>query len=170
MRQGHIFGQRRPTLIVFRINLHERYRINSTTRQKYSNYTSVDYSKQYLPRTPDSAERPSNISRPWHILQQFQHSILQIILRNLGSGITGRIRLSRILKAQIDPTLQRLDPAHRPMRNHRSTANLVVCLQPLNLPEKKVNLVPPAPLGIPIQLLHGGPGVRRGREKERFLI
>ena len=36
--------------------------------------------------------------------------------------------------------------------------------------EEKVNMVPPAPLGIPIRLLHRGAGVRRGREEERFLI
>ena len=95
MRQRRIFRQRRPTLIVFRINLHERYQINSTTRQKYSNYTSVDFLKQYLPRTPDSTESPSNIGRFRDILQQLQHPILQII---------------RILKAQIDPPLERLDP------------------------------------------------------------
>ena len=167
MRQWHIFGKRRPTLIVFRINLHERYRINSITRQKYLNYTSVDYSKQYLPRTPNSAESPSYIGCPWHIHEQFQHPILQIILGNLGSGITGRIRPSRILKAQMDPPLQRLDPPHRPMRNHRSTANLVIRLQPLDLPKEKVNLIPSAPLGIPTRLLHRGArnAKRKGRRK-----
>ena len=49
MRQRHIFRQRRPTLIIFGINLHERHRINSTTRQKYSNYILVDYLKQVPP-------------------------------------------------------------------------------------------------------------------------
>ena len=72
--------------------------------------TSVDYSKKYLPRTPDSTQSPSNIGRLRDILQQPQHPILQIILSNFGSGITGRTRISRILKAQIDPPLERLDP------------------------------------------------------------
>ena len=116
---------------------------------------------------PDSTESPSNIGRLRDILQQPQHPILQIILSNLGLGITGWIHLSRVLKTQIDPPLQRLDPAHRPMHNNRSTANLVFCLQPLNLTEKKVNLAPPAPLGIPIQLLHRGARStkRKGRRK-----
>jgi len=38
----------------------------------------------------------------------------------------------------------------------------MICLQPLNLPEKEVNLVPSTPLGIPIQLLH-----RRARSAKR---
>jgi len=122
----------------------------------YSNYTSVDYSKQYLLWMPASSESPSNIGRPSHVLQQSQHPILQIILSNLGSAITGGIRPSRILKAQMDPPLQWLDPPHRPMRNHRSTANPVIRLQPLDLPKKKVNLIPPASLGVSIRLLHRG--------------
>ena len=105
---------------------------------------------------PCSAESSSNIGHLRHVLQQLQHPILQIILSDLGSGITGGIRFPLILEAKMDPPLQWLDPAHRPVRNHRSTTNLVICLQPLNFPEKEVNLVPPAPLGIPIRLLHKG--------------
>ena len=157
-------------MIIFGINLHERYGINSTTQQKYSNYNLVDYSKEYLLRTLDSAESPGNIGRPWHVPQQFQHPILQIILSNLGLGITGGIRLSRILKAQIDPPLQQLDPVQRPACNHRCTTNPMFCLQLLNLPQKKVNLVPPLPLEFQFDLFTGGPGVQRGREEERFLI
>ena len=79
----------------------------------------------------------------------------------------GWIHLSRVLKTQIDPPLQRLDPAHRPARNHRCTTNLVICLQPLDLPEKEVNLVSPTPLGILIRLLHRGArsAKRKGRRK-----
>ena len=143
MRQRHIFRQRRPTLIVFGINLHETYWINSTTRQ-------------YLPWTPASAKSPSNIGHPSHVLQQPQDPILQIIFSNLGLAITGRIRTARILKAQMDPLLQQLDPPHRPMRNNRSTANLVIRLQPLDLLKKEVNLMPPASLGIPTRLFHRG--------------
>jgi len=47
----------------------------------------------------------------------------------------------------------------------------VLCLQPLNLPEKKVNLVPSAPLGIPIRLLHrGARSARRKRRRKIFNI
>jgi hypothetical protein len=130
--------------------------------KKHLNYTSASYSKQYLPRKPGSAESSGNISHLRHVLQQLQHPILQIILSDLGSGITGGIRLPLILEAKMDPPLQWLDPAHRPVRNHRSTTNLVACLQPLNLTEKKVNLLPYAPLGIPIRPLH-----RRARSTKR---
>ena len=43
----------------------------------------------------------------------------------------------------------------------------MLCLQPLNLPEKKVNLVSSAPLVIPIRLLHRGArsAKRKGRRK-----
>ena len=167
MHQRHIFRQRRPTPIVFGINLHERHQINSTTRQKYSTETTWFYSKQYLPRTSTSTESPSNIGRPSHVLQQSHHPILRIIIGNLESAITGRIRPSRILKAQMDPPLQRLDPPHRPMRNHRSTANLVIRLQLLDLPKEKVNLISPASLGVPTRLLHMGArsAKRKGRRK-----
>ena len=56
----------------------------------------------------------------------------------------------------MDPPLQRLDPPHRPMRNHRSTANLVIRLQPFNLPKEEVNLIPPVSLGIPTRPFHRG--------------
>jgi len=42
------------------------------------------------------------------------------------------------------------------MRNNRSTANLVIRLQPLDLLKKEVNLIPPASLGIPTRLFHRG--------------
>ena len=70
----------------------------------------------------------------------------------------------------MDPPLQRLDPTHRPMRNHRGTTNLVVGLQTLDLPEKKVNLAPPVPLEFQLGFFTGGLGVQAGREEERFLI
>ena len=44
----------------------------------------------------------------------------------------------------------------------------MICLQPLNLPEKEVNLVPPTPLGIPIRLLHRG--ARSAKRKRRRKI
>ena len=119
---------------------------------------------------PNGAESTSNIGHPSHVLQQSPHPILQIFLSNLGSAIMGRIYSPRVLKAKMDPPLQRLDPTHRPMRNHRRTTDLVIRLQPLNLLEKKINLVPPLPLEFKFDFFTGGPGVRRGREEERFLI
>jgi hypothetical protein len=43
----------------------------------------------------------------------------------------------------------------------------MICFQPLNLPKKKVNLIPPTTLGIPIQPLHRGArsAKRKGRRK-----
>ena len=43
----------------------------------------------------------------------------------------------------------------------------MICLQPLNFPEKEINLVPSTPLGIPIRLLHRGTksAKRKGRRK-----
>ena len=64
----------------------------------------------------------------------------------------GGIRPSHILKAQMDTPLQQLDPPHRSMRNHRSTANLMISLQLLDLPKEKVNLIPPPPLPLEFQL------------------
>ena len=119
---------------------------------------------------PASTESPSNIGRPSHVLQQPQHPILQIILSNLGSAITGRIRTSLVLKAQMDPLLQWLDPPHRPVCNNRSTSNLVIRLQPLDLLKKEVNLIPPLPLEFQLDFFTGRPRVRVGREEERFLI
>lgn len=46
---------------------------------------------------------------------------------------------------------------------------MMIRLQLLDFPKKEINLIPPIPLGIPIRLLHRGPGVRRGREEEMFL-
>ena len=149
MHQRRIFRQRRPTLIIFGINLHERYQINSTTRQKYSTQTTVNYSKKYLPRTPACTEKPSNIGPSRHILQQPHHPILQIILRNLGPAKASRICFSGKLKAQMDSQLQQLDPPFRPKRDHRSTSNLMILLQTFNLPEKKINLIHPATLRVP---------------------
>jgi len=119
---------------------------------------------------PDGAESTSNTSHPSHVIQQSPHPILQIFLSNLGSAIMGRICSPRVLKAKMDPLLQRLDPTHRPMRNHRGTTNLVVGLQTLDLPKKKVNLPPPVPLEFQLGFFTGGPGVRRGKEEERFLM
>ena len=68
----------------------------------------------------------------------------------------------------MDPPLQRLDPPHRPVRNHRSTANLVIRLQPFNLPKKKINLVRPASPRIPTRLLHRG--TRNTKRKRRRKI
>jgi len=52
--------------------------------------------------------------------------------------------------------LQRLNPPKRPMHYHGNTSNLLICLQPLNLPKKKINLVQPASPGVPTRPLHGG--------------
>ena len=79
----------------------------------------------------------------------------------------GGICFFHILEAQMDSRLQRLDPPYLPMRNHRSIVNLVIRLQLLDLPKEKVNLTPPASLGVPTRLLHRGARStkRKGRRK-----
>ena len=44
----------------------------------------------------------------------------------------------------------------------------MICLQPLNLPKKEVNLVPPSPLGILIQLLHRGARSTKKKGKRKI--
>ena len=54
------------------------------------------------------------------------------------------------------------------MRYHGNTSNLVICLQPLDLPKKKINLVHPTSPGIPTRLLHKG--ARSTKRKRRRTI
>ena len=67
----------------------------------------------------------------------------------------------------MDLPLQRLDPPYLPMRNHRSTANLVIRLQLLDFSKEKVDLIYHASLGIPTRSLHRGARStnRKGRGK-----
>jgi len=154
---------------IFRVNLHERHQINSTTRQKYSNYATVNYWKQYLPRTSACPERSRKTRPPVHILQKRSHSNFQIILGNLLPSISSGILLAHILEGKMNPPLKRLDPPNGPMRHHVSSSNLVLRLNFLDLPKEKVNLIPPLPLEFQLGFFTGGLGARRGREEERFL-
>jgi len=116
---------------------------------------------------PVSSEGPRKTRPPAYVLQERGHSILQIILGNLLPSISSRILLTRILKGKINSPLQRLNPPYSPGRHHRSTSNLVFCLQNFNLPKEKVDLVRSTSLGIPTQSLHRGTrsAKREGRGK-----
>jgi len=64
--------------------------------------------------------------------------------------------------------LQRLNPSKSPMHNHRSTANLMISLQPLDFSKEKIDLTSIAAPGIPARLLHRGP--RSAKRKRRRKI
>ena len=64
------------------------------------------------------------------------------------------IRLPRILEAQVDSLLQRLDPPKRPMRYHGGTANLMIRFQLLYFFEEKVDLIYVATPGVKTRFLH----------------
>jgi len=54
------------------------------------------------------------------------------------------------------------------MRNHRSTANLVIRLQLLDFSKEKVDLIYPASLGIPTRSLHRGTRSTQGKRRRKI--
>ena len=54
------------------------------------------------------------------------------------------------------------------MHHHESTSNLVIRLQPFNLPKEKVDLVRPASPGIPTRPLHRGTRSTKGKGRGKI--
>ena len=94
--------------------------------------------------------------------------MLEISVRDLESSIASRVLFAGELESQMHSLLEWLNPPVRPMRHHRSSADFVLLLQQIYLPEEKVNLIYILPLEFQLALLIGGPADLRGRESDWF--
>ena len=111
---------------------------------------------------------PPKTRPPVYILQESGDPTLQLVLRDLLQSISSGIVLTCILKGKMNPPLQRLNPPNSPMRHHRSTRNLVIRLQPFNLPKEKVDLIRPASPGIPTRSLQRGTMSMKGKGRGKI--